>query len=397
MKSYNQQQIDSGDNIVILGAGLSGMITALSLAAMGKKLVIIESRSVEDERFFADPRSTAITDSSKIHFEEIGIWNDVLEISGPIKDIYVVDNKSPEMIHFDSNDIDKESKPYMGYLVLNNEFKKLLLGIVKNNKNITLMDQTVYQQITNTDNGCSIKLLDNRQIDCDMIIVCDGRESRAKSLFFSDSLQKDYQQKAMTFVVEHEKNHEGTAVEHFLPSGPFAILPLKDPHKSSIVWTLDNERAQAVESLSADEFLYMVQENFGEFLGKIKINEQPKLFPLSARLASRYVNKRVVLLADTAHIIHPLAGQGLNQGIKDISELAKVITHEGVSAAALQNYEKARKIDNHNMLEITDTINAVFSSNSKLLRMGRKAAFETIEKVTPFKRALMKYAMGRRK
>lgn len=404
-------EIDNQSNkIVILGAGISGSIAALAFAHIGREVIIIESKSTDDQQYFMDPRSTAITDSSKKYFEEIGIWKDVAKLAGPIKDIYVVDNKSPEMIHFDSKDIKSSdahdtasgnsSEQYMGYLVLNIELRKLLLQLIQQNNNITLKDKTVYKSITNTEAGCNIELLDGELLGCEMVLACDGKNSPARLKYFSDIIERDYKQKAMTFIVEHEKPHEGTAVEHFMTSGPFAILPLKNQHQSSIVWSLEEEKAEAVLLLPAEEFSYMVQENFGEFLGKVKVTEKPKLFPLSARLTSRYVNKRVVLVADAAHVIHPLAGQGLNQGIKDIAELSGVIAgagRTGISKQTLEQYEKARKYDNHNMLEITDTINAIFSSNSKVLRAGRQAAFEVIEKVTPFKKLLMKYAMGSRK
>lgn len=401
MESVNN--LDSKEEIIILGAGISGMIAALSFAAKNKKIIILESKSTKDERFFVDPRSTAITASSKEYFKEIGLWDDIEKISGPIRDIYVVDNKSPNMIHFDSKDIEQHTKDskstesHMGYMLLNVEFRKLLFKLITQNKNITILDELAYRYIDNRQDGCILELSNGEKIRSELIIVCDGRNSLARTNFFSDEIQRDYQQKAMTFIVEHEAEHEGTAVEHFTPSGPFAILPLRNPHQSSIVWSWENDKAEALLSLSNDEFKFMVQENFGKFLGKIKIQNKPKLFPLSARMVSKYVNRRIVLLADSAHVIHPLAGQGLNLGIKDISKLSRFIQEHGISEFALKKYEDARKPDNHNMLEITDTINALFTSNSKILKTGRKIGFEVVEKITPFKRALMKYAMGSRK
>ena len=149
-------------------------------------------------------------------------------------------------------------------------------------------------------------------------------------------------------------------------------------------------------SVSFEEFTEIVQENFGEFLGKIKVEGKVAGFPLKAYETDRYFNKRVVLIADTAHVIHPLAGQGLNQGIKDIGCFTELLLELGITDYMLNQYQNLRKTDNSNMLEITDTINTVFSNNSKLLQAARSLGFRAIEKVPPFKKLLIKYAMGRR-
>lgn len=441
-------------HIIVLGAGLSGMITALTFANKDKDITILESKSTKDASYLSDPRSTAITAASKEIFVQIGIWVEIEKIAGPIRDIYVVDNKSPEMIHFDSKYVARENytsrenytgrenyigaggviskkgrigrdgyiagdgciaakehigrenctdsevgrdKHYMGYLVLNSEFKKLLLNLCKKNKHIKLLEETCYKNIDNKDEYTQIELLDGQKINAEMLVICEGKNSKAKAKFFGSAIDKDYNQRAMTFVVEHELPHEGTAIEHFLPSGPFAILPLKDSYKSSIVWTLKNEYADAIEALPFEEFTYFIQDNFGEFLGKVTLTEKPRAYPLSAYHTSRYVNRRMVLVADSAHVIHPLAGQGLNQGIKDIESLVHHVSYSGINNTSLKNYEQERKSDNENMLAVTDTINALFSSNSSLLAAGRKVGFETVERMTPFKKTLMKYAMGRRK
>ena len=428
------------DQIIILGCGLSGMITALSLANSGFRVTILESNSITEQSFFSDPRTTAITALSKAFFKQIGLWDSIEHISGPIKDIYVVDNKSPQMIHFDSISVEPHSQmidknitdsiiarnkndknnEYMGYLVLNCDFKKLLLKAVIKHNNITILDQVTYTKIhNNTSNKMhnndtlpnelidglpdknsitpvAVELIDGRTIKGSLVITCDGRNSKAKSRFFSQKIYKDYGQKAITFIVKHEKPHESTAVEHFMPHGPFAILPLKDQYKSSIVWTVENTRCDALLNLPEPEFEYLVQENFGLFLGKISIENEIKAFPLSAILMNKYVNKRIILIADTAHVIHPLAGQGLNQGIKDIVKLTELISKYGINQHSLKQYELARTQDNQNMLEITDAINTVFSSNSKALYYARQAGFNAIENIAAVKKMLMKYAMGHR-
>ncbi len=381
-------------DIIIVGSGFSGMITALALAKYNIYSTIIEAKSIDKDDFFDDIRTTAINASSKYIFEKIGIWQQISELCGPINDIYVADNKAPEMIHFSLEDSPRNK--IMGYLIENTEFKKCLYDLAKTNKFITILDNIKYQEIINKPDCCELKLSNNTKLVCKLLIVCDGKDSKAKNLFFTNDIEEDYKQKAITFIVEHEKNHEGIAVEHFMPTGPFAILPLKSPNKSSIVWTVSNDYAAPLLNLEPDEFAYLVQDNFGSFLGKIQIKSKIVAFPLKAYTVTKYYNKSIALVADTAHIIHPLAGQGLNQGIKDIDSLSSLIVKDGIKPSTLYNYQEYRQKDNEHMLLITDTINSIFSSNSRIFHGARQASFKAIEKVSSFKKILIKYAMGDR-
>jgi len=386
--------MSSNNNIVILGCGLSGMITALALANYNISSTIVEAQSTTNQEFFDDIRTTAINAFSRNIFEKIGIWQELLKLCGPINDIYVVDNKAPEMLHFLIEDNSCNKK--MGYLIENTKFKKCLYDLVKQNKCITVLDNIKYQRINNNLDYCELALSNNSKLVCKLLIACDGKNSRAKNLFFSNEIEEDYNQQALTFIVGHERNHEGTAVEHFMPTGPFAILPLKDPYKSSIVWTVSESYASALLTIEPKEFAYLVQENFGSFLGKIEFQSKVGGFPLKAYTAKKYYNNSIVLIADTAHVIHPLAGQGLNQGIKDIDCLSSLIAGNGINKDTLINYQKLRQDDNKNMLLITDFINSIFLSNSKIFHSTRQLGFKAIEKIPPFKEMLIKYAMGER-
>ncbi len=381
-------------NITILGSGLSGMLTALAFAKHNMPTTIIESRSSKHKDFFKDVRTTALTLSSKKFFEDMEIWKDIAQIAGALNDIYVADNKAPEMLHFASEEL--EDGELMGHLVENSHFKKLLFELVTKNKLINLLEDNSYDIKQNTEDGCKLVLNHKLQYECDLLIVCDGMNSKARQKYFSSATEKSYNQHAITFIVQHEKMHEGTAVEHFMHSGPFAILPLKDQYLSSVVWTISSEKKDAIMNLPSEELEYLVQQNFGDFLGKITIKSDAGAFPLKFYETKQYYNKKIILIADTAHIMHPLAGQGLNQGIKDIAGLIESILEYGVSNLALKQYQKARKADNSNMLEITDTINALFSNKSTMLHGARQIGFKAIEEVPLFKKLLVKYAMGRR-
>lgn len=381
------------NNIVILGCGLSGMITALALAKHKIQSHIIEAKSATDPDFFDDIRTTALNSSSTDFFQKIDIWHALSSECGPINDIYVADNKAPEMLHFSSEFT--PNNEIMGYLIENSVFKKCLYDLVKANEFITVLDGIKYKEVKNKEDACEI-ISDKSTIICKLLIACDGRNSKAKNLFFSNEIDKNYEQKAITFIVNHEKNHENTAVEHFMQTGPFAILPLKDGNKSSVVWTLHKDHASVLMELPIDEFTHLVQFNFGQFLGKIEIVSKIAAFPLKAHAVKKYYNKNIVLVADTAHIIHPLAGQGLNQGIKDIECLSDLIFEQGVNAKTLADYQKIRQADNENMLLITDTINNIFSSKSQIFHACRQIGFKATEIMTPLKKILIKYAIGKR-
>ncbi len=393
-KQNSLSHLKTGFGITVIGCGLSGMITALSFAARGINSTIIERQNIESPSFFNDIRTTALTDSSKVFFKKLGIWEKIASISGPINDIYVADNKAPEMVHFASNEL--QVGQVMGYLVENKNFKKLLLTEVLTNKHITIIDNSSYEVKENNNNKC-ILTLNGSVHECDLLVVCDGSNSQTRQKYFSCETNKPYTQYALTFIVQHEKPHEGSAVEHFMPTGPFAILPLKDQNFSSVVWTIKSDMKDAVLNLPKDEFLHMVQQNFGLFLGDITIKSEIASFPLRAYSTNKYYNKRIVLVADSAHVIHPLAGQGLNQGIKDIESLASNILEFGANTHSLETYQNMRKNDNNAMLEITDTLNTLFSNNSRILHTVRQFGFKAAEKVSPFKKLLIKYAMGRRK
>lgn len=386
------------NKVIIAGCGLSGMITALSLAYYGINSVIIEKKNTKDLAFFNDLRTTALTSSTKNFLNEINIWSDISKISGNISDIYVVDNKAEDMLHFKSPHVRDElqNKEPMGYLVKNNIFKKILFELVLNNKLIQIIDNIDYKLKNNNDDGCEIILADGRELLAKLLIICDGFNSSLKQNYFSDIINKNYSQYALTFLVKHEKQHEETAVEHFMPNGPFAILPLKDPHISSVVWTIKNEMRDVLLSMSSEEFTYIIQENFGNFLGRISMSGEIAAFPLKACITKNYFNKKIVLIADSAHVIHPLAGQGLNQGIKDIKSLIINILEHDISNKTLVNYEKERKKDNLIMYEITDKLNMIFQLNYPLFFASRQLGFKAIEKISPLKNLLVSYAMGQR-
>jgi len=375
------KQIDT----IILGCGLSGMLTALSFAQKGIETTIFESKEVASLEFFKDIRTTALTPSSKNFLSSLDVWKDLEESAAGMQNVYVVDNKAAEILELQNDD-----DSLLGYVVKNSDFKKILLSNITKNPLITLIDKYEYQEVI-SHNDYSIIKFEDKQVKCNLLIICDGANSKVRSHYFANEIEKPYQT-ALTFNIKHEKPHENCAMEHFLPLGPFALLPLKDQYASSVIWSTSASQASLIMDLPVEEIRFLTQRNAGNSLGTITIDSEMSSFPLKGRIANRYFHNKMVLIADSAHIVHPLAGQGLNQGIKDIETLSTVISNNG----ALQEYQKLRQDDNLIMYKLTDELNNIFSHYSQSFRVLRQIGFKAINNFRPIKNLITSYAMGER-
>jgi 2-octaprenyl-6-methoxyphenol hydroxylase len=388
------------NSITILGAGISGMITALALAARNIKSSIIEKGNLSEEELSLDMRTTALSKSSQEILHSYGIWQYLEAFTTPILDIYVIDShKSKSILHFPASLVKEEA---MGFMIKNEDLRKGLYKAVKETKLIDLKTSMEYEKIDSNEFSNIIYLKDGLKIESELIIVCDGKFSRAKKQLFLNQIDKDYNQKAIIFNIKHYKNHCNFAIEHFLPAGPIAILPLKGGHESSIVWSQTSDLAEVLLKLPKPDFKEQVQLILGDSLGEFEIITPINTFPLTANLVDKYYNNNVIVLADAAHTIHPLAGQGLNLGIKDISALIPIIeqcrsTGLPFLSIYLEGYHKARKMDNLQMFFITDFLNYIFSNNSTILRSFRQAGLSIINSNNFMKSLLIKYAMGKLK
>jgi len=355
------------------------MIMALALAHHGIPSTILESSP--SNKFPTDVRTTAFTRQTQRFLESIDIWHLFDGNIGEIKDIYVVDNKAPQILHMGH---EEAHVPVIGYIVSNHILKETLYTKVQNSPLIDVKK--------------GVKIGTNLIDSTTVTLVCEGRASPFKDLF-ETRINKDYGQSAIVLIAEHNKPHNQTAVEHFMPSGPFATLPMKDPYQSSIVWTEKNEVAELYKKIPLTELTLHLQEKFGEFLGVVKIISDVQTFPLTAFLTKTYVKNNIVLVGDIAHAIHPLAGQGLNQGIKDIEELTNIIAKRlknglKIDKLALKEYENARIRDNYNMFLLTDNINRVFSNDIRSLTFIRRLGMHILNEMGSLKHKIISYGMG---
>jgi len=360
--------------IIIVGCGITGMMTSLAFAKKGLETHIYEK--VKSEKFPPDVRTTTFTSFSKEYMDEIGIWDLLKEESGFVRDIYIVDNKSPKMLH-----LPREENCDRGLVLPNDFIKNVLYAEVKRNKLVKLHKGVEYKNSKD-----------------DIVLACDGRQSQFSSLF-ETRVNKSYNQAAIVLVCEHELDHDNVAVEHFMPKGPFAALPMKNQKQSSIVWSEPLETAEIFKSMEKQKLEQHLQEKMGDYLGKVKIASEVQIFPLTAKVTKNYYKDNIVLIGDSAHGIHPLAGQGLNQGIKDIKAIVEIFSKRlelglEIDELALSQYEKERSKDNFLMYKLTDMLNSLFCNDSLTRRAFRRFGLAFLDEFSGLKKLISKYGTG---
>ena len=247
------------------------------------------------------------------------------------------------------------------------------------------------------------RLEDGRQIRARLLIAADGARSKLRQEAGIAAAEFAYGQTGIVATVAHELPHGGVAHEHFLPSGPFAMLPMTDyegRHRSSIVWTERRELAPSLLALPDGEFAAEIERRFGLSLGRIEVLGQRWSYPLRLIHAARYADHRLVLVGDAAHAIHPIAGQGLNLGLRDVAALAEVIADAfrlGLdigSSVVLDDYQRWRRFDALLLIAVTDSLNRLFSNDLAPLRLARDLGLAAVDRLPPVKRLLMRHAMG---
>lgn len=381
---------------LIIGGGLSGKIMALGLASHGIKCAILDRAP---QVHFNDTRTIALNSKTVGVLKAYNLFDHLSDYISNINDIYVVDDRNDlHMLHFSEKH--NNSQP-IGHMILSSDFNKQLSHLINESEDITAIEAS-YDDVETDGKIASVFLTNGEVITANMLIAADGMRSKIRGKFCEQNIAKQYDQAALTFIVEHEKEHHGMAMEHFMPAGPFATLPLRDPNKSSIVWCDKMEALQHYITLPREELSIHLKERVGEVLGNIYPIDDlstSHCFPLSANVTKQYYYKNIVLIADAAHNVHPLAGQGLNQGIKDISSLVTLIDDMhfcGLSTYSnmLSRYEKERSLDNLAMYQITDKLLWLFSNNVPVASMLRKTGLSLLDSITPMKSLMLKYAKG---
>jgi 2-octaprenyl-6-methoxyphenol hydroxylase len=387
-------------SIVIGGGAFAGLALALALRqGLGADIPIIVADPALATRPSRDPRATAIVAACRRLFEAIGVWDRVADQAQPITDMVVTDSKledatRPVFLTFAG---DVEPGEAFAHMVENRHLIDALVERAQA-EGIDLRATTVagFEQ---RGRCVDVMLGDGNTIEASLLVAADGARSRLRERAGIATHGWDYDQSGIVVTVGHERDHQGRAEEHFLPAGPFAILPLKGA-RSSLVWTEDRAEAARIIALSEDEFHTELEQRFGLHLGEIKALDKPRAFPLGYFVARSFIGERLALVGDAAHVIHPIAGQGLNMGLKDIAALAEVIVDAarlGIDlgqADVLERYQRWRRFDTMAMGFATNSLNLLFSNKSTLLRSVRDIGLGLVDRMPPLKSAFIRQAAG---
>lgn len=383
-------------DIVIAGAGYVGLATAVSIAQAQPSLSIRIVDAAPQGVWQKDERASAIAAAACRMLEQLGCWDDIAPHAQAITEMIVTDSKTadpvrPVLLTF-SGEV-AAGEPF-AHMVPNKQLNAALrakaqtLGIVLT-ENVSVIDFSAGP------NSTRLNLSNGEAVDASLLIAADGVKSRLRDKAGIRTVHWDYGQSGIVCTVKHERPHHGRAVEHFLPSGPFAILPLTG-NRSSIVWT--EKTAEAERLVNADPLIFEseLELRFGLELGEIRAENKPRAFPLSLTLARDFVRPRFALVGDAAHGIHPIAGQGLNLGFKDAAALAETVAEAarmGQDIGALdilENYQRWRRFDTLRMGATTDVLNRLFSNESSGLRSIRDIGLGLVERMP----ALKSYFIG---
>ncbi len=402
-RSGEEDGMTRDTDILIAGGGLNGPALALALAQGGFRVTVIDSRPAPDraEAGF-DGRAYALAIASVRLLRAIGVWDSLADKAQPMLEIKASDGRAgegaaPFFLHFDAAEI--EEGP-MGHMLEDRYLYAAFLQAMERTAGITLLSgETVVAQDVQPE-GVSVTLASRRTITGALLVGCDGRGSGTAARAGIRRVGWGYGQTALVTAIRHEQDHHGVAQQFFMPSGPLAILPLKGGHHSSIVWSETDANAAAIQALPDAEYLEALRPRFGDFLGEIELAGARFTYPLSLSLAERFVAPRVALVGDAAHGVHPIAGQGLNLGLRDVAALAEVLIlarrrgEEPGSPAALDAYQRWRRFDATALALGMDTVNRVFSTDNPVLRMGRDLGMGLVNAVPGLRRGFMRQAAG---
>ncbi len=389
-------------DIAIVGGGLNGPALGLALSQIGLRVTIID-RLESDVRGDAgfDGRSYALALTTTRLLDGIGVWDDVAENAQPMLEIKVTDGRagegpSPFFMHFDHTEI--EEGP-MGHMVEDRHLRLALMNATKAADGITLMngEEVIAQDVDAS--GVTLSLARGKTVRAKLLVGADGRGSETAMRAGIKRIGWGYAQTALVCAISHEKPHGGVAHQFFMPPGPLAILPLTE-NRSSIVWSETSENAARINALPDDAYLDVLRPRFGDFLGEISLAGARYTYPLSLSLAHSMVADRVALLGDAAHGVHPIAGQGLNAGMRDVAALAEVIAdalrrgQDIGSVTALDQYQIWRRFDNTALALATDGFNRLFSNDNPLLRIARDVGMAAINAMPGARRGFIREAAG---
>jgi len=392
----NQNKTD----LVIGGAGFAGLALAIAVRqGLGEAFAV----TVVDPALAAtqseDPRASAIAAAARRLFEAIAVWGSVADEAQPILDMVITDSKLDDAVRptFLTFGGDVEPGEPFAHMVENRHLVDALAARAKE-LGIGLRASAV-AGFEKGFHASEVELADGERISARLLVAADGAKSKIRDQAGIATHGWNYDQSAIVTTVAHERDHNGRAEEHFLPAGPFAILPLKGK-RSSIVWTEEAREAARIVALSDAEFHEELERRFGLHLGDLQVVGTRRAFPLGLFTARSFIGERLALIGDAAHVIHPIAGQGLNMGLRDVAALAEAIVDAARlgldigSPGVLERYQRWRRFDTMTMGIATDGLNRLFSNHSDVLRLVRDLGLGMVERMPFLKLLFIREAAG---
>lgn len=385
-------------DIVIAGGGTAGLAAAIALSrsAPGLSVLVVDPRPPGAGQ--DDQRASAIAAAARRMLERLGVWPSLAGEAQPILSMEITDSRTgdavrPVFLTFDGTVGEAEPFAHM----VPNGVLAAALSTAAREAGVAFATDTV-ESFEREEPRIRLRLGSGGEIAATLLVAADGMRSRLRGQAGIRTVEWRYPQTAIVVNVAHERPHQGLAIEHFLPSGPFAVLPLKG-NRSSLVWT---ERAEHADKLVADDFVFHteLERRFGHRLGTIEVEAPPQTYPLGLMLARDFVRPRFALLGDAAHGIHPIAGQGLNLGLRDAAALAEVLVEAhrlGLDFGmvdVLRRYERWRRFDTWQMGVTTDLLNRLFSNDWRLVRAVRDLGLGMVDRLPALKRAFIGEAAG---
>ena len=396
-------------DVLIGGGGLVGPTLALALDQAGLSVAVIDaSKPAETLAPSFDGRAFAIAFASFRMWRALGLGPALDPVAQPIEKILVTDGRlgsgarkgGPSLLHlyFDREELRGHDEP-LGLMLEARHVRLALDAAIKAKPSITMIQPMAVTALTRDPAGVTATVSDGARLRAPLLVGADGRRSFVRQAVGIRTIGWDYPVTAIVATIQHQKPHGAVAHEYFLPDGPFAILPLKG-ERSNIVWAEKRKAAEALLAMNEADFLIEMRRRFGDFLGELAL-EGPRFgYPLSLQLAERMIDDRVALAGDSAHGIHPLAGQGLNLGLKDCAALAECIA-DGVGVGLdpgdvtiLERYQRWRRFDNITMALGMEFFDRLFSNDIAPLRAVRGLGLAAVNAVGPARRFFMKYAGG---
>ena len=387
-------------DVLIGGAGFAGLALGIALRqGLGDGFAVTIADPALGAAKSKDMRASAIAAAARRLFEAIEVWDEAAADAQPILDMVVTDSKlddavRPTFLTFGGEV--EEGEPF-AHMIENRHLIDALVG--KANELGVELRATAVKEFSTSAHAVEVRLADDDIISARLLVGADGARSAIREHAGITTHGWNYDQSAIVTTVAHERDHDGRAEEHFLPAGPFAILPLTGK-RSSIVWTESAHEAARILALPDGEFHVELEKRFGLQLGDIAVAGPRRAFPLGLHTARSFIAQRLALVGDAAHVIHPIAGQGLNMGLRDVAALAEAVADAARlgldigGAGVLERYQRWRRFDTMTMGVATDGLNRLFSNHSDVLRLARDIGLGVVERIPALKRMFIREAAG---